>query len=395
MGWLNNLNTSITGPLKPPTKPLAPSTGALKASTTSTTPTTTSVPSKAPQPVSDQSTVLSGTQKLPQFAATTSTAATAGTTSISSFPVYDQRSISGGQQNSCGTTSLSEILNYWNPSGPGQSTKEIDSSIRKSDFGASMVDLVSYAQSHGMRASIKSDASLDDIASMIDQGVPVQVLIDPDQNKGDTVLHYVNVVGVTRDASNKITSLQIADSATGTITSRSASEFMNQWSNLKELNVSTGWNCMMMTYVPNDNRVITAPDGTQRKANTISLPSGLSSSAEAALQVGQGGADFINGWKSKRYGQMLTGAADVVGGATALLGANMVAAGDRLRKNHGGLYKLLGGALRLGGLALNKAAKVASSVVKEGIEVASKIVSAGKKVVSSIGNAVSKVFSGW
>lgn len=403
MSWFNRFQQIHTGPLKAATKPLVDSHATPQA-----TQKATSTTNPAPKSVTDQLAVQSRTQKLMAAGTAAEVAVTlgsltgsgrtasTGTAALPNFPVISQVSASGGQKNSCGTTSLSEIMNYWNPGAPGQSTKDIDASIRKSDVGAAMSDLVGYAQSHGMRASVKSEASLDDIGSMIDQGVPVQVLIDPDGNRSDGVTHYVNVVGVTRDAANKITGLQIADSWTGQISTMPSNEFVNKWSNLREHNIDKGMSCMMVTYVPNDNRIITAPNGTKRRANDISLPSGLSRSAQAGMQIEQGGADVVNGWKSKRFGQLLSGAIDVVGGTVGLFGANLTAAGDRLKRNHGGLgYRALGSVLQAGGRLVSEGAKVVSSVLKGAVSAVSGAVSAVKSAASSIGKAVAKVFSGW
>ena len=112
---------------------------------------------------------------------------------------------------------------------------------------------------------------MDDIANMVDQGVPPIVLMDPDSDKNAN-MHYVTVSGYNRDASGKITDLVIADSAGGNRYTMPAEEFQQKWDNLKMGGVSTGLNNVMISVVPNDGRKITGGDGVSRNASDIKLP---------------------------------------------------------------------------------------------------------------------------
>jgi hypothetical protein len=173
-----------------------------------------------------------------------------------------------GNTNACGTTSLANVMTHW---GSPRTHEQIDKSIRAFDMFTAPDKLVEYARNNGMRAELKNDASLDDIAKMVDQGVPPMVLIDPGSDK-DAGLHYVTVTGYHRDQNGKITDVVLADSAGGRRYNLSAEAFQKKWDNLKLGNVTTGFNNVMITVVPNDNRMITGGDGVQRRASDIKLP---------------------------------------------------------------------------------------------------------------------------
>jgi hypothetical protein len=173
-----------------------------------------------------------------------------------------------GNTNACGTTSLANVMTHW---GMPRNHDQIDDSIRAFEMFTAPDKLVEYARNNGMRAEMKVDASLDDIAKMIDQGAPPIVLMDPDEDNNAT-LHYVTVTGYNRDESGKITDVVIADSAGGHRYTMSAEEFQQKWDNLKLGGVPTGLNNVMITAVPNDGRSVTGGDGQTRNVSDIELP---------------------------------------------------------------------------------------------------------------------------
>lgn len=174
-----------------------------------------------------------------------------------------------GNTNACGTTSLANVMTHW---GMPRTHGQIDNDIRAFDLFTAPDKLVEYARDNGLHAELKNDATLDDIAKMVDQGVPPIVLIDPNNQGSDAVLHYVTVTGYTRDANGKIDELVIADSAGGERYKVSAEEFQQKWDKLKMGNIGTGFNNVMITTVPKDGRMITGGDGVQRRASDIQLP---------------------------------------------------------------------------------------------------------------------------
>ncbi|WP_224249870.1 C39 family peptidase [Hyalangium gracile] len=188
-----------------------------------------------------------------------------------------------GNTNACGTTSLANVLTHW-----GQPTthEQVDKDIRHFDMFTAPDRLVDYARDHGMRAELKADASVDDIARMVDQGVPPIVLMDPDSGSNAS-LHYVTVSGYNRDASGNISELVIADSAGGDRYTMPIEEFQKKWDNLELGGIGTGLNNVMISVVPNDGRKITGGDGVTRSASEIKLPkSSFWSSIKSSLARG-------------------------------------------------------------------------------------------------------------
>lgn len=173
-----------------------------------------------------------------------------------------------GNTNACGTTSLANVMTHW---GMPRTHEQIDESIRPFNLFTAPDKLVEYARDNGMRAELKADASLDDLARMVDQGAPPIVLMDPDKDDNAN-LHYVTVTGYTRDASGKLSELVIADSAGGHRYTMPVEQFQKQWDNLKLGGIGTGLNNVMMTAVPKDGRMVTGGDGVQRRVSDIQLP---------------------------------------------------------------------------------------------------------------------------
>jgi|GEM_PF-2341897 len=224
-----------------------------------------------------------------------------------------------GNTNACGTTSLANVMSYW---GKPTTHEQIDKSIRAFDMFTAPDKIVEYARNNGMRAEMKVDASIDDIAKMVDQGVPPIILMDPG-SENDFNLHYVTVTGYNRDANGKITDLVIADSAGGERYNMPVEEFQQKWDSLKMKNVGTGLNNVMISVVPNDGRQITGGDGVKRNASDIQLPkssfwSNLKSSvargvANFLANVTNGASKIWNGIKA--VGSAIGNAASAVGNA--------------------------------------------------------------------------------
>lgn len=305
------------------------------------------------------------------------------------LPVIPQNQ---GATNACGTTSLAMLLTYW--SKPTDHFA-IDKEIRQYDLPTAPDDIVSYANSRGMRASLKSDAGLEDIAKMIDQGVPVETLIDPlnpyDPNNsvidhGDTVLHYVTVTGYDRDAKGKITDVDISDPA-GVHYKVSADKFNEAWSDLKIDNVSTGLNRVMISMVPNDGRVIKGTDGISRKASDIDLPSNgligdFFAPSKPARTVIEGIEDVARGIKHGNLGDFLGGAVQAIGGGVATLIGRIPIPG----------FNYLGGAIGSVADGVGKVIQVVGNAVSDAAKAVGKAVSSA---ASAVGHAISSFFSGW
>ncbi len=179
-----------------------------------------------------------------------------------------------GQTNSCGTTSLSMLMNFWKGNAGAYTHQKIDQSIRVFDGPTAPTNIVSYLRTQGFRAEAVNNASVSDIRKYLDQGVPVQVLYDPSADPSDVYLHYVDVVDYKADAQGNIVSLKIADPAGGRLTEVPVGEFQKRWQNLKLKNVGLGVNNLMIVALPKENVPVRGRDGTIRNSNEIALPKG-------------------------------------------------------------------------------------------------------------------------
>lgn len=187
--------------------------------------------------------------------------------------VLPQNQHQDGHTNACGTTCLASLMSYY-----GQPTthQQVDAEIRPFDLGTGAEAIAGYANGHGMRAQVKNGGSLEDLAKLVDQGVPPMAHIDPDGGS-NLNSHWVVVTGYTRNAAGGIESLVLSDpagregAATGSHRTVSAAEFDAQWSNLKYGGVSVGESRELIAIVPRDGQV-TSADGRSRPASSISLP---------------------------------------------------------------------------------------------------------------------------
>jgi uncharacterized protein YvpB len=111
------------------------------------------------------------------------------------MPYFDQ-----GTANACGTTSLAMIMTYL---GVPETKDEIDAEIRRMNTFTSPEDLVDFARSKGLEAEGYNNGSWEDVKSQIDQGHPVQCMIQADYDYGDGTSingqHYVAITGYGTD----------------------------------------------------------------------------------------------------------------------------------------------------------------------------------------------------
>lgn len=179
-----------------------------------------------------------------------------------------------GVTNGCGTTSLAMILSAWKDQ-PGAYTREkIDASIRRFNLPTSPQNIVGYAEKQGFRAVAQNNGSVEDLKKFIDQGVPVQIMFDPDGNGSDSILHYVVVTDYEADEKGNVKSFTIANPWGGEIQSVPVDEFKQRWDKLELKGHSTGLNNLMIPMVPKNNVAIKGKDGQVRMTSDIGLPKG-------------------------------------------------------------------------------------------------------------------------
>lgn len=177
------------------------------------------------------------------------------------------------QQNerSCGTTSLTMILNYYGISGTPQ---QLDDAIRRWDWtGAVPNDLLDYARSQGLEAQGYNNSTIDQLKGFIDKGYPVQVLCDPNDTNELSSQHYIDVVGYGTDANGQ-EYIKYHDPQDGKEKTMPMSDFQRKWGDLWG-----GFNNYMNVY---------APAGSN-------LPPGRDDGIEATNALADGGLNITNG----------------------------------------------------------------------------------------------------
>lgn len=210
----------------------------------------------------------------------------------------------GTAQQSCGTTSLLMIMHHFGMRPPTpEAQMEIDRDIRRSNSFSftNPMDIVDYANRNGFRAQMQNHSSLDDLVSLVDQGVPVQVLMEPLWSKNrmgpdpsDDGIHYVVVNGYERDASGKVSDVIMSD-PWGLHYRMPVDEFQRRWANLQFKDKPTGLHHFMIAMVPETGSV-RRPDGASTPGGDVRFPGVASRNDPVWWSVGIAGVamDFRN-----------------------------------------------------------------------------------------------------
>ncbi|MBL8950283.1 MAG: C39 family peptidase [Myxococcaceae bacterium] len=261
-----------------------------------------------------------------------------------------------GDSNACGTTSLAMISTFL---GRPVTREQIDASIRNVDIGSAPDNLVSWARANGLEASYKNEASFDDITRMIDAGLPPMALIDPGSST-DFMSHYVVVSGYERGADGKVSKLHITDPE-GSKYTMTADEFMKQWDNIKYGGIESGDRRLLLSFAP--------------KGSNVELPSstlGADLRNQGIRNLIDGTADFLNGWKNGRVGDIIGGAIETLASVPGYLIGKIPLPG----------FKELGGAIN----------KVVDTVVEPIKKVGNAIASGVKSAAKAVGNFFKSLF---
>lgn len=179
-----------------------------------------------------------------------------------------------GATNGCGTTSLAMMLSFWKDKPGAFNREKIDSSIRHFNLFTSPQNVGSYARDNGMRAEVVNKAKVEDLTKLLDQGVPTQILYDPNGDGSDEALHYVVATDYTKDEKGNVTGIKIADPAGGYETTVPIEEFKERWDKLEFMGQNTGLSNVMIPMLPKENTPIKGKDGVVRDSKDIQLPKG-------------------------------------------------------------------------------------------------------------------------
>lgn len=158
----------------------------------------------------------------------------------------------GGDQNACGTTSLTMILQHF---GKKVSREEVDEKIRALDGPTDPEEIVSFAKKHDLNAAMYNKGTVDELKSFLDKGIPLEVLYDPNADGSDMTLHYVVVTGYETDPKSGKTNLLINDPARLEPVRMDQAEFEKNWSNVKFKNLGTGLDNFFIAIAPKDTEL--------------------------------------------------------------------------------------------------------------------------------------------
>ncbi|MGV3525345.1 MAG: C39 family peptidase [Candidatus Sericytochromatia bacterium] len=233
--------------------------------------------------------------------------------------------------NSCGTTSLSMVMKYWQGHTIENSVPTIDHYIRSQgtlelalpggmrqidmDGFTAPRDIVSYANSRGLRAGLENGGSLGDLKAYLDKGVPLLCLTDWNFSGGSSEqpsgaapdgqsLHWVSLIGYEYgpNAETGKNELQLlVGNPHGRVQRVGEADFLKVWSKLNlgvgSKRVDTGMDRLYIAMLPqDDNAAVVGPDGRARPAGSISVSNG---------------SDGLRGWVAKKASDAMQSASEM------------------------------------------------------------------------------------
>lgn len=183
-----------------------------------------------------------------------------------------------GMNNSCGTTSEAMALSTFGlPFDQKTDFTVIDKAIRPWGFGAGTPtgpsDIVDFARDMGMQAQQYSKCDVEDIAKQLREGRTVTVLCNYEspldkmfnQSTQGSIVHYVNITGVERDAEGKISAVHVRNPWGSSYTNETipVEDFKKMWTDVRAAGSSVGGIQDILRAVPVCDRtmiVIDKPD---------------------------------------------------------------------------------------------------------------------------------------
>lgn len=192
-----------------------------------------------------------------------------------------------GNENSCGTTSLSMVLNYY---GKNVSTDQLDDQIRNHDFGTAPTHIVDAAKSYGINAAIYNESNFDEIKQHIDSGHALIAMTDSFDRGSDIKAHYLVINGY--DVTNGVKKLHIVNPTGAEKYTVDYNTFVHdKWSNVDLLNIDTGIDKMIIAFSPKNDLP----------------PSRLNGRAEHCMNLFEDLANLGNSWGFISDGNILQG----------------------------------------------------------------------------------------
>jgi uncharacterized protein YvpB len=288
--------------------------------------------------------------------------------SPSNFQILDQ-----GSTNGCGTTSLAMVLDYLAGGKKVLDREDVDRAIRHFDMFTSPGEAAAFARRRGAQATVHSDTTIEDLHRMIDQGLPVEVLMDINEQHDGSGLHYEVVTGYGTGPDGQ-RYVELAN-PWGQREYMPEKTFLEHWSDLSAKGFPLGINRVAISIKPAGSpaKLLSNDEGAF-------LDTGMT-----ALRVARGLTQVTSGWARRDPANLLSGAFRLVAGGLcaipALLGhagrvgcEHLMASGKQ-DLGHGfwgtlkGLAKIAGGALGyLPSVAVQAVGNVANRLVDFGAD---------------------------
>ena len=262
------------------------------------------------------------------------------------------------QGNSCGTTTLAEIMSYL---GVPETQGSVDDAIRRWNTFTAPDDMLQFARDNGLSAEGYNNGTFDQVKSMIDAGHPVQALVNGDSsvsvNNGSANfsvngLHYIAITGYGTDPATGEQYVTYHDPNRPTEQRMSVADFEKMWGN-----VPGGFHNYFNAYGP-------------AGAN---LPPGNNDGIQSTQGVLSGVTNITNGlsrvFSPDNFGSFLHGIPEAAGGVIQTVGSGV------------------GAILQLGAGWVNNAVS--------GIPVVQNIVQPVGDLVNGVGAAIGDVSNGF
>jgi predicted double-glycine peptidase len=186
--------------------------------------------------------------------------------------------------NSCGTTTLAEIMTYL--TGVKREQGDIDPSIRRMNgMFTAPDDMIQFARKHGLSAEGYNNGTWDQVKNMIDMGCPVQAFVEGDKSvkvdNGGTAgnfsvdgMHYIAITGYGTDPATGEQYVIYHDPNRTSEQRMSLSDFQKMWNS-----TPFGYHDYFIAY----------------GANGTHLPAGNNDGIEAVQDAADGIANLTNG----------------------------------------------------------------------------------------------------
>ena len=298
------------------------------------------------------------------------------------FTILDQ-----GSTNGCGTTSLAMVLNFLAGGKPAFDREKVDRQIRHYNLFTSPGDVAAFAERQGLEASVRTGTTLEELRGLVDQGLPVQVLLDVSDAQDGSGLHYEVVTGYGTGPDGK-RYIELAN-PWGQREFMAEDAFLARWGDLGAKGFPLGIDRVAIPMKPPGHPARLPGDDRDSFADT----------GMTALRVAEGLTQVTSGWARRDAATVTGGAIRLVFGGLAAIPTLLANAGGewgasyakegwgQLGKGFGETLKGLG-KIAAGGAtwAATRPLELAGNVVSRGVDL---IASGAKAAVGGLG----KVFS--